>query len=270
VILRWGNTQPEFLTAARTRSLASWTAASGSPTMLKAGSPGSTSTSTIAPSRPTTAPVCVFARSRAALRLLSRLVVSERVLDHLLERQRLPLGPDCIGSPGIECLPCSLQPGVALPSPDGRRDVPDLVATPGRRSAEPERSVGLDSELGKPSQALDEGRDAPVVAQLSAKIQALAEVLLGILAGKQAQFAQGQTNLVSIAHLRPQRSRRSQRVLSGWSGSVWPALAPVMVARLASAWMPRDPSLAQGSARTAERRAIPSQQGPRLAPPALC
>jgi hypothetical protein len=48
---------PLFLTAARTRSLASCTASSGSPTMLKAGSPGpmSTSTSTREPSRPTTA-----------------------------------------------------------------------------------------------------------------------------------------------------------------------------------------------------------------------
>jgi len=51
-----GESAPEFLMAARTRSFASWTAASGRPTMVKAGSPGpmSTSTSTSSPSSPTT------------------------------------------------------------------------------------------------------------------------------------------------------------------------------------------------------------------------
>ena len=50
--------------AARTRSRASWTAVSGSPTTWKAGSPGemSTSTSTTYPSSPTTAQVSVLAR----------------------------------------------------------------------------------------------------------------------------------------------------------------------------------------------------------------
>ena len=46
VIRRMGNSQPEFLMAARTRSLASWTAVSGRPTMEKDGSPGEISTST--------------------------------------------------------------------------------------------------------------------------------------------------------------------------------------------------------------------------------
>ncbi|GAH95245.1 unnamed protein product, partial [marine sediment metagenome] len=52
-----GKVQPEFRIAARTRSLASWTAVSGKPTIVNEGKPGeiSTSTSTIAPSSPTTA-----------------------------------------------------------------------------------------------------------------------------------------------------------------------------------------------------------------------
>ena len=61
---RIGNSQPEFRMAARTRSRASWTAVSGSPTTWNAGSPGeiSTSTSTTYPSSPTTAQVCVLAK----------------------------------------------------------------------------------------------------------------------------------------------------------------------------------------------------------------
>ena len=63
VIRRIGNSHPEFLMAARTRSRASCTAASGRPTIVKAGSPGeiSTSTSTITPSRPTIAHVLLLA-----------------------------------------------------------------------------------------------------------------------------------------------------------------------------------------------------------------
>ena len=63
VIRRIGNSQPELRTAARTRSRASWTAVSGRPTIVKEGSPGeiSTSTSTMNPSRPTTADVCDLA-----------------------------------------------------------------------------------------------------------------------------------------------------------------------------------------------------------------
>ena len=41
-----GNSRPEFLMAEVTRSLASWTAVSPSPTMLKAGRPGRMSVST--------------------------------------------------------------------------------------------------------------------------------------------------------------------------------------------------------------------------------
>src|SRR5579884_318133 len=60
---RIGKIAPLFLMAARTRSFASFTAASGSPTMLNAGSPWpiSTSTSTSAPSSPTTAQLHAFA-----------------------------------------------------------------------------------------------------------------------------------------------------------------------------------------------------------------
>ena len=60
---RIGKTQPEFLTAERTRSRASCTAASGSPTTVNAGKPKpmSASTSTSAPSSPTTAQVRTFA-----------------------------------------------------------------------------------------------------------------------------------------------------------------------------------------------------------------
>ena len=59
VMRRIGNSQPEFLIAARARSRASCTAASGRPTTVNVGRPGemSTSTSTITPSRPTTAHV---------------------------------------------------------------------------------------------------------------------------------------------------------------------------------------------------------------------
>ena len=46
VMRRMGNSQPEFLMAALTRSLASWTAVSGKPTMEKEGRPGEMSTST--------------------------------------------------------------------------------------------------------------------------------------------------------------------------------------------------------------------------------
>ena len=46
VILRRGNSQPELRIAALTRSLASCTAVSGSPTIVKEGSPGEISTST--------------------------------------------------------------------------------------------------------------------------------------------------------------------------------------------------------------------------------
>ena len=62
---RCGNSKPEFLMAARTRSRASCTAVSGSPTMVKAGRPGamSTSTSTMDPSNPTTAQL----RTRASV-----------------------------------------------------------------------------------------------------------------------------------------------------------------------------------------------------------
>ncbi len=54
VIRRGGWTKPAFRRAPRTRSRASWSAASASPTMVKPGSPGATSTSTriIRPSRP--------------------------------------------------------------------------------------------------------------------------------------------------------------------------------------------------------------------------
>src|SRR3990170_4908815 len=57
------NWKPELRMAERTRSLASWTGASGRPTMLKAGMPEamSTSTSTMAPSRPTTAQLLTLA-----------------------------------------------------------------------------------------------------------------------------------------------------------------------------------------------------------------
>ena len=53
VIRRMGNSKPLFLNAALTRSRASWTAGSGSPTMLNFGRPGemSTSTRTIYPSK---------------------------------------------------------------------------------------------------------------------------------------------------------------------------------------------------------------------------
>ena len=63
MILRMGNSDPEFLIAARTRSRDSWTEESGSPTMLNLGTPGemSTSTSTSCPSTPLTAQVFVFA-----------------------------------------------------------------------------------------------------------------------------------------------------------------------------------------------------------------
>ena len=47
VIRRWGNSKPELSTAARTRSRASRTALSASPTTAKAGSPGRISTSTV-------------------------------------------------------------------------------------------------------------------------------------------------------------------------------------------------------------------------------
>ncbi|MBA7690435.1 hypothetical protein ES703_98961 [subsurface metagenome] len=49
--------------AALTRSFDSWTAASGKPTMVNEGKPGeiSTSTSTIAPSSPTTAQLVTLA-----------------------------------------------------------------------------------------------------------------------------------------------------------------------------------------------------------------
>ena len=62
---RIGNSHPDTLRmAARTRSRASCTAVSGSPTTWNAGSPGeiSTSTSTTYPSSPTTAQVSVLAR----------------------------------------------------------------------------------------------------------------------------------------------------------------------------------------------------------------
>src|ERR1700730_15676490 len=57
-----GKRQPLFLMAARTRSFASFTAVSGSPTKLKAARPlaRSTSTSTIAPSKPMTAQLRAF------------------------------------------------------------------------------------------------------------------------------------------------------------------------------------------------------------------
>ena len=58
-----GKVQPEFRIADRTRSLASCTAISGRPTMVKEGSPGdmSTSTSTRAPSNPTMAQLFTLA-----------------------------------------------------------------------------------------------------------------------------------------------------------------------------------------------------------------
>ena len=46
VIRRMGNSAPEFLIAARTRSRDSCTDESGSPTMLNRGRPGEMSTST--------------------------------------------------------------------------------------------------------------------------------------------------------------------------------------------------------------------------------
>ena len=54
VIRRNGNSEPEFLIAARTRSRDSCTDESGNPTILKRGTPGdiSTSTSTSCPSTP--------------------------------------------------------------------------------------------------------------------------------------------------------------------------------------------------------------------------
>ena len=63
VILRAGKVNPVCRIAARTRSLASCTAASGKPTTVTAGNPcaRSTSTSTSAPSRPTTLPVWTLA-----------------------------------------------------------------------------------------------------------------------------------------------------------------------------------------------------------------
>jgi hypothetical protein len=63
VMRRSGKMPPLFWIAARTRSLASLTAAAGKPTMVNAGSPCpiSTSTSTRAPSSPITAQVLAFA-----------------------------------------------------------------------------------------------------------------------------------------------------------------------------------------------------------------
>src|SRR5450759_4110574 len=60
-----GKRAPEFLIAARTRSRASFTAASGKTTIWKEGNPGerSTSTSTSAESKPTTAQLTDFART---------------------------------------------------------------------------------------------------------------------------------------------------------------------------------------------------------------
>ena len=58
-----GNSAPEFLIAARTRSLDSCTDESGRPTILNRGTPGeiSTSTSTSCPSTPLMAQVFVLA-----------------------------------------------------------------------------------------------------------------------------------------------------------------------------------------------------------------
>ena len=57
VILRWGNSYPAFFSAERTRSLLSFTAPSGNPTVANWGSPWaiSTSTSTWMASMPTSA-----------------------------------------------------------------------------------------------------------------------------------------------------------------------------------------------------------------------
>jgi len=68
-VIRWfEKLYPELRMAALTRSLASCTGFSGSPTTLNAVSPWlmSTSTSTISPSRPMTAQLFVFANIAAA------------------------------------------------------------------------------------------------------------------------------------------------------------------------------------------------------------
>ena len=73
---RSGNSKPALRMAARTRSRASCTAVSGSPTMLNAGSPlpMSTSTSTGMPSTPTTAPLRTLASVMCVLRWCARSV----------------------------------------------------------------------------------------------------------------------------------------------------------------------------------------------------
>src|SRR5438445_9507636 len=69
VIRLMGTSYPEFRTAARTRSRASRTPASGSPTAAKVGIPGlmSTSTSTTEASNPTTAALCTRASTTGSL-----------------------------------------------------------------------------------------------------------------------------------------------------------------------------------------------------------
>jgi hypothetical protein len=89
-----GKAKPEFLMAARTRSLDSWTAVSGRPTMVKEGRPREMSTSTwmMAPSSPMTAQLKTLASMLpplVALKECSRGQNARQARTVTIARQRL-------------------------------------------------------------------------------------------------------------------------------------------------------------------------------------
>ena len=105
VIRRGGWTNPALRSAPRTRSRASWSAASASPTIVNPGSPGATSTSTriSRPSRPWSVADGTMANTRAAY---GRTLTRQSTVAHPSLIRRVPEAPRASPSYLVRALSC--------------------------------------------------------------------------------------------------------------------------------------------------------------------